>query len=62
VIVHRQIGTGTGLLHMRPATPTLNDAALPIGATWANPLGTMKITVNWANSAGASVTVAPAGT
>jgi hypothetical protein len=35
------------------------DAPLPIGRTWANPLGEMKITLNSATAAGATVSIAP---
>ncbi len=41
-------------------TPSGAGVDLPVGGTWVNPLGSMKITVNWANSTGASITVAPA--
>jgi len=56
VIVHQQNGNGTARLNMQPTT----GPALPAGATWVNPLGVRKITVNWANSTGASITIASA--
>jgi beta-lactam-binding protein with PASTA domain len=44
---------------MTPGSPNgFSDAPLPVGATWANPLGTMKITVDWADGGAAQVTIA----
>lgn len=67
VLVHRQVGpTHTGstttsqLLDMSPEGSSL-DSALPVGQTWADPLGEMKITVNGANAKGAMVTIAKQG-
>ncbi len=66
VVVHRQMPDqdgstplGSYLLDMTPGSPNgFNDAPLPVGATWANPLGTMKITVDWADGGAAQVTIA----
>ena len=44
------------LLDMTPATGTA-EAGLPLGQTWANPLGEMKVTLNSASSTSAKVTI-----
>jgi hypothetical protein len=35
------------------------DAGLPAGRTFINPLGHLRITVNWADTTGASISVSP---
>jgi hypothetical protein len=44
-------------------TPTsaggMNDAALPPGATWTNPIGNFQITVDWASPTAAQITFQP---
>jgi hypothetical protein len=62
VIVHREVGRGTGqvpgaeLLDVSPSTPA-SDSVLPVGQPWANPLGEMRIRVDSATAAGATVTL-----
>jgi beta-lactam-binding protein with PASTA domain len=36
---------------------SFRDAGLPVGQTWANPLGTMRVTLDSAGAAGATVTI-----
>jgi PASTA domain len=64
VIVHREIPNPvpgaaplSRLLDVTPATPA-DDAALPLGQTWVNPLGQMQITVTKADQVGALVRIA----
>jgi len=63
VLVHRQLADaytalGSNLLDMTPgSTGGSVDAALPVGSTWTNPLGTDTITIKAANAAGARVTI-----
>jgi PASTA domain len=61
VIVHQQADgvLKSYQLNMNPSGPNYNRS-LAVGASWVNPFGGLKITVNWANSTGASVTIAPA--
>jgi hypothetical protein len=72
VLIYQEVNgpTETHLLDMTPGSvaedrlnPTgkdLTDAALSVGQTLVNPLGHLKITVNWTNSTGANLTIAPA--
>ncbi|HEX6665506.1 MAG TPA: PASTA domain-containing protein [Solirubrobacterales bacterium] len=55
----RMAGTNlfSQLLDMTPATDGTFDAALPVGQTWVNPLGTMEITLNEGGPSGATVTI-----
>jgi hypothetical protein len=54
-------GLKSFLLDMTPTSfGGYYDARLPVGVTWVNPLGTMKITVVWSGPAGAWVAIEPA--
>lgn len=73
LIIHRELPSGASqLLDMTPGSgvqegkdgtrfvsPSADatDAYLPVGQTWVNPLGEMRITLNSVSSAGASVTI-----
>jgi hypothetical protein len=63
VLIHQQLPDsftqlGSNLLDMTPGSQGgFSDAALPAGATWADPLGHARITVNSAGPAGAQVTI-----
>jgi PASTA domain len=63
LLIHREVVNNGNreaqLLDMTPSNQFFGDAALPVGQTWANPLGTMKITLNSANASGATVTISP---
>jgi hypothetical protein len=62
VLIHRELPDPAGgkptsqLLDMSPAGSSF-DSALPVGETWADPLGQMKITVNGETASGATVTI-----
>jgi hypothetical protein len=58
VLIYQQPNSAleSSILDMTPGATGYN---LPIGSTFVNPLGAKKITVNWANSTGASITIAP---
>jgi hypothetical protein len=62
VLVRREVDLGSGqapgshLLDMSPGTPAA-DSILRVGQTWANPLGEMRIRVDAATAAGATVTL-----
>jgi hypothetical protein len=64
VFVRQQLpdqGLKSFLLDMTPTSfGGYNDARLPMGVTWVNPLGTMKITVVWSGPTGAWVAIEPA--
>ena len=51
----------TELIDMTPSATapaeSARNAGLPVGQTWSDPLGTMKVTLNAANAAGATVTI-----
>jgi hypothetical protein len=61
VLIRRQLpdqGLKSFLLDMTPETSNgYHDARLPVGTTWVNPLGTMKITVTWSGPTGTWVTI-----
>jgi hypothetical protein len=69
LVIHREMDDGSSqLLDMTPGSARRNDgsvidlrdfedARLPVGQTWANPLGEAKITLNSAGPAGATVTI-----
>jgi predicted lipoprotein with Yx(FWY)xxD motif len=57
LVIHREVAGVSQLLDMTPQATKL-DAGLPVGQTWADPLGTMKITLNAADSSSATVTIA----
>ena len=65
LLIHRERSRGdkapaSQLLDMSPSLPALDsgtDAGLPVGQTWANPLGTMEIRLDSADSSGATVTI-----
>src|SRR5262249_41640337 len=64
VLIHRQLPDGrpmgSFLLDMTPGSSAgFNDAALPPGSSWANPLGSKVVTVNWTNATGAQVSITP---
>jgi hypothetical protein len=64
VVIHQQLADYWGyrpfLLDMTPGTPLgFYDAPLPVGVTWANPLGVMQIRVDWADANWAQVTFVP---
>jgi hypothetical protein len=62
VLVHREIDLGSGqapgsyLLDVSPGTPAA-DSVIPVGQSWANPLGEMTIRVESATATGATVTL-----
>ena len=64
ILIHEQLpdaytSLGSNLLDMTPGSAGgFSDAALPVGTTWADPLGTDVITVNSAGPTGAQVTIA----
>jgi hypothetical protein len=64
LLIHREVTNSEGrresqLLDMTPGTfGNFFDAGLPVGQTWANPFGTMKITNTAAGPSGATVTIA----
>jgi hypothetical protein len=63
VLIHRQLPEpltqyGSNLLDMTPGSAGgFSDAGLPAGTSWADPLGSMMVTVNSVGAAGAQVTV-----
>lgn len=63
LLIHREVlSVGvpqSQLLDMTPSTRFFGDAGLPVGATWANPLGTMQITNVSATESGAIVQISP---
>lgn len=55
--IHPIFGDPTArLLDMTPS-PEARDPGLPVGQTWANPLGTMEITLESGDASGATVTI-----
>jgi len=60
LLVHREVRANglpvSQLLDMTPAAGP-EDAGLPIGQTWANPLGEMKVTLVSADASGATVRI-----
>lgn len=65
LLIHREVPSillgfkpASQLLDMTPVADTSTDSGLPVGQTWVNPLGSMKITLNSSSAAGATVTIA----
>jgi PASTA domain len=50
-------GPTSQLIDMTPTTPVAQNANLPVGQSWSNPLGTTKITLSSAGATGATVTI-----
>jgi hypothetical protein len=62
LVIHRESSAGglpqSQLLDMTPGSPRgFDDAPLPVGRTWANPLGEMKIRLDSLTPTGATVTI-----